>query len=435
MSENPLHRQDLIGRLVACSEQQFSGWLTITQEQGTPGSQLRWGLHFFLGRLIGEMGGQHPTRRWRRQLIRRCRDLQLKDAEDLAYGHRRGYHYQALVQEVAAGRIRREEAAAVIEGSLAETVVDLLQRESWQTHPRGLIYSYSPEDTLSPLDAAMIPVGVRYVLQQAQREWLEWSKAGLSEWSPNLAPVIADRERLRQRTSATSFRNLCTLLDGHETSRRWRECTLRDLAVKVGQDPVLVAQSLLPYVNADILRWVEIPDLERPRTDLIPTPPPHSPQKTSARAALGPALSPLVAYVDDSAMDGRVMEQVLDHLGCRAMVIPDPLQALPLVLETRPHLIFLDLVMPAMSGYELCGQFRRSSALKEIPIIIVTSSDGLVDRVRAKIVGATGFMAKPIDRAQVLTTLVTQNVLPPPTDLEPPRSAPRIQDRQDPLSA
>ncbi|MCG8367881.1 MAG: response regulator, partial [Pseudanabaenales cyanobacterium] len=71
-------------------------------------------------------------------------------------------------------------------------------------------------------------------------------------------------------------------------------------------------------------------------------------------------------------------------------------QALMGLLEHRPTLIFLDLAMPIVNGYELCAQIRRVSTFKNTPIIIVSSNDGVVDRIQAKNVGASDFLAKPI---------------------------------------
>ncbi|NES25026.1 MAG: response regulator, partial [Symploca sp. SIO3E6] len=75
------------------------------------------------------------------------------------------------------------------------------------------------------------------------------------------------------------------------------------------------------------------------------------------------------------------------------------------LLEHKPELIFLDLVMPIANGYEICAQIRRVSAFQEIPVIIITSSDGIVDRVRAKVVGSSGFLTKPIEQEKVLHIL------------------------------
>jgi two-component system, chemotaxis family, response regulator PixG len=85
-------------------------------------------------------------------------------------------------------------------------------------------------------------------------------------------------------------------------------------------------------------------------------------------------------------------------------------KALVQLLEHKPDLIFLDLVMPIANGYEICAQIRRVSAFKETPVIILTSNDGIVDRVRAKMVGSSGFLAKPIEQDRVLSVL--QKYLP-----------------------
>ncbi|MDR9403051.1 MAG: response regulator, partial [Halothece sp. Uz-M2-17] len=71
---------------------------------------------------------------------------------------------------------------------------------------------------------------------------------------------------------------------------------------------------------------------------------------------------------------------------------------------------FLDLIMPNTNGYEICTQLRRVSSLQEIPIIILTGKDGLIDRMRAKMVGATQYMSKPVDRSTILESV--QKYLP-----------------------
>jgi chemotaxis family two-component system response regulator PixG len=74
-------------------------------------------------------------------------------------------------------------------------------------------------------------------------------------------------------------------------------------------------------------------------------------------------------------------------------------------MSRKPALIFLDLVMPNANGYEICGQLRKLSIFKETPIVILTGQDGIVDRVRAKLVGASDFLSKPVDATTVVNVI------------------------------
>jgi chemotaxis family two-component system response regulator PixG len=112
--------------------------------------------------------------------------------------------------------------------------------------------------------------------------------------------------------------------------------------------------------------------------------------------------SPLIACVDDSPQVCQMLEQILVPQGLRFIKIQDPVQALPILIENKPDLIFLDLVMPVASGYEICAQLRRISVFANTPVIILTGSDGLFDRVRAKVVGSTDFITKPVVADKVL---------------------------------
>ncbi|KYC35821.1 hypothetical protein WA1_05865 [Scytonema hofmannii PCC 7110] len=120
--------------------------------------------------------------------------------------------------------------------------------------------------------------------------------------------------------------------------------------------------------------------------------------------------SPLIAYIDDSRSDSLKMAYILTKSGYRCINIQESVSALTTLLENKPSLIFLDLVMPIANGYEICAQIRRVSALNNTPVIILTSNDGIVDRVRAKMVGSSGFLAKPITTEKVLK--IIQKYLP-----------------------
>jgi chemotaxis family two-component system response regulator PixG len=244
------------------------------------------------------------------------------------------------------------------------------------------------------------------------QDWEAWQQAGLAKYSPNLAPKISNAEELRWQTSPAVYRNLTTLIDGNQT--------LRDLAVKLKQNPLPLAQSLMPYVQKGLIGLEEVKDF--PSYSVKP-----ATATTSFFAPSGNSVSPersqstevTVAYIDDSRLDSQTMSHILNQAGYQFLNIQDPVKALPLLLEHKPSLIFLDLVMPIANGYEICAQIRRISAFKDTPVIILTSNDGIVDRVRAKIVGSSGFLAKPINSEKVLATL--QRYLPTSTTAQSQR--------------
>ena len=99
------------------------------------------------------------------------------------------------------------------------------------------------------------------------------------------------------------------------------------------------------------------------------------------------------------------MCNIFNFTGYRSVSIQRSVQALTVLLEQKPDLIFLDLVMPITNGYELCSQIRRVSLFQETPIIILTGNDGVIDRVRAKMAGASDFMSKPIEKEKIVSVI------------------------------
>ena len=150
----------------------------------------------------------------------------------------------------------------------------------------------------------------------------------------------------------------------------------------------------------------------QPNPLLFPNYQTASPPKTTAKTELSDTdLNPptanqsMVVYVEDSPGDSEAMATILQGTGYDYGSIRDPLKALPMLLELKPQLIFLDLVMPFTNGYEMCAQIRRTPTFRKTPIVIVTNNDGIIDRVRAKLVGASGFFSKPVNKERVVDAL------------------------------
>ena len=85
------------------------------------------------------------------------------------------------------------------------------------------------------------------------------------------------------------------------------------------------------------------------------------------------------------------------------MVASDGQGALESIAQSRPDLVLLDVMMPRMSGFEVCRAIKSDEALRDIPVVMVTALDSVVDQDRAKSEGADGYMVKPIDRDELRT--------------------------------
>ena len=183
------------------------------------------------------------------------------------------------------------------------------------------------------------------------------------------------------------FQNLSQLLDGKQT--------LRDLSIRMKRDIVTVVRSLLPYIQLGLVQLNEVGDISPPAS--APIAQKLFKNKTHRRIT--------IACIDDSPSICQTMESIITEAGYNFVKEMDGLRAIAVLLSRKPDLIFLDLVMPNTNGYEICSQLRKLTFFKNTPIVILTGNDGIVDRVRAKMVGSTDFLGKPAKPEQVLETI------------------------------
>lgn len=109
-----------------------------------------------------------------------------------------------------------------------------------------------------------------------------------------------------------------------------------------------------------------------------------------------------IISVDDSPTILKEISRCLEDENVAVVTINDPIKAVMSIIRHKPDLILLDLNMAGIDGYELCRIIRNNSMFKEIPIIFVTGSKGIIDKVKARMVGASGYLTKPFTRAELL---------------------------------
>ncbi|MGJ8635895.1 MAG: response regulator [Phycisphaerales bacterium] len=110
-----------------------------------------------------------------------------------------------------------------------------------------------------------------------------------------------------------------------------------------------------------------------------------------------------VLIVDDNEQNLELLQAYLDDLGGPVRVVSDGIQAIESVKKDPPDIILLDIMMPRMSGYQVCKQLKDSSETKDIPIIMVTALSEVGDVERAIDVGADDFLTKPVNKLELLT--------------------------------
>ena len=109
-----------------------------------------------------------------------------------------------------------------------------------------------------------------------------------------------------------------------------------------------------------------------------------------------------VMVVDDSKTIRRTAETLLRREGYPVITATDGFEALSLIADHRPAIIFLDIMMPRLDGYQTCALIKHHRVFRETPVVMLSSKDGLFDRARGRVVGSDSYLTKPFTREELL---------------------------------
>lgn len=115
-----------------------------------------------------------------------------------------------------------------------------------------------------------------------------------------------------------------------------------------------------------------------------------------------------ILVVDDSKTIRRTAETLLTKEGCQVFTAIDGFDALSKIADHQPDLIFVDIMMPRLDGYETCSLIKHNKMFKETPVIMLSSKDGLFDRARGRIVGSEQYLTKPFTKDELLGAISNQ---------------------------
>ncbi|MCZ8062449.1 twitching motility response regulator PilG [Silanimonas sp.] len=109
-----------------------------------------------------------------------------------------------------------------------------------------------------------------------------------------------------------------------------------------------------------------------------------------------------VMVIDDSKTIRRTAETLLKKEGCEVVTANDGFEALGRIAEVQPQVIFVDIMMPRLDGYQTCALIKSNQLFKNTPVIMLSSKDGLFDKARGRIVGSEQYLTKPFTRDELL---------------------------------
>jgi two-component system, chemotaxis family, response regulator PixG len=409
MDTDNLAVYSLVEQLRGYGRKQFTGKLELHNAK-----DCKWSIYYCHGRLVWASGGIHNHRRWRRLMGQYKVKIDFSKISLRTNEEVRLWDYHVLVILMKRIVLTREQISPIIESFVQEVLFDIIQCAANER----ITYYCDFEDEITPIISL---IHSEQAIDRAHQEWLKWRKAGIADLSPNIAPWIKRPEQLKEEASELTYKTLVTILDGRRS--------MRELSTWMKKDLFTLVQSLLVYYHRGMVGLTEVADIEAPITasfsesttyEAIISQENNQIQSLPKEQTLS---RPLIACVDDSNQVCATIERIVTSFGFGFLGIRDSITVLPLLIEHQPELILLDLVMPIVGGYELCSQIRRIPEFKNTPILILTSNDSFIDRIRAKVVGSTSFISKSDSHEKIgeqinKYLLGSQNALKEPSDLD-----------------
>ncbi|WP_353931127.1 response regulator [Okeanomitos corallinicola TIOX110] len=366
--------KELIKELSLCRKFKYTGELNIKNNQGRT-----WIFYYQYGQVVWATGGKHPYRRLCRNILQYSPQVDISNSKYFTENILVDYWDYLVLKTLYANQdISKPDINNIVKSTISEVLFDIFQH----INSSSLSFDKNQELLLKP---SFSSIDINTLVSQVGESLYKWKEAGLEGICPELVPVLQQPEQLKQQVTPLVYQNLQRLINGKNT--------LWEISVKMKKNIVQITRSLLPYIRQNIINLIEVPDLPLPTNKI---------KKISQFKVAKNTNVPLIACIDDSPQICQILDQIITAHGMRFIGIEHPLQALPILIENKPDLIFLDLVMPVVSGYEVCEQLRRCSYFTKTPIVILTGNDGVFDRVRSRVFGATEFITKPVESEKII---------------------------------
>lgn len=336
-----------------------------------------WFVFFVSGRVVYAADHSYGQMKRLRDYLRRYDVVdQLRYFNDSAIATNNNPEYAYLWLLLEKNILNPSQARSIISCMVQETLFELLNL-------RQGIFTFELGNALDP---PMVSFEMGPLITQITKQVQEWKQFHPHIQSPDQVMVITDKEKLESTLSENLYQRLIFWANG--------KTSLRQLARYLHRDLPTVARGLYPYIEQGLLQ------VKNPMPAIAPQTKSPSPWDTFPSVRL-----PYIACIDDDLTVGKQIELMVSRQGYQILLITDPLDTFSQLFQCPPDLILCDITMPRLDGYEICAMLRHSIVFRQTPIIMLTGKEAFMDRVRARMAGATDYLTKPFGEGELLLLL------------------------------
>jgi chemotaxis family two-component system response regulator PixG len=393
-----LHPIDLLKQIASS---QASGYLDVLDDS------VRYKIYFSYGRLIYATHSVDPLERLERQLrflSHKVKTLtrQIRSEVSLEFEGKINLtedipaDYLAIFWLVEHQHLQKEEAIRLITRLNLEVLESFLSLSD--VRERIFVKHSQQLEKIGSFDTLQI-------LEKCCHRLDAWKKISPRICSSYQRPYFFSNQFSKENLSQEKQEKLSHLLRGFN---------FRQLGALLNQDELKLAQRLSPLIAKGAILVRE----PQPPFDRLPKISDYAQsnvetEEITTELELNTTLERIdqasiiqtkqtIACIDDSPTVLKEINRFLGEERFKICTISDSIKALTLLIRLEPDLILMDVGMPKLDGYQLCGMLRKHSRFRSTPIIMVTGNKGLIDRVKARMAGATDYMTKPFTQAELL---------------------------------
>ena len=366
----------------ALKQNRFSGKLCFQN-----GLDIEWVFFLYLGRIVYVTGGRHPIRRWRRNVIAYFPQIAEKLQQELqidSFGSSADtlmtWDYYLLCLWVEQDKIDLEKVTKYIRALTNEVLFEITQANT-------VSFQLFTQEKSAFKSLAMIDAQKQ--ITHVAKVWQQWIELGFQNISPDLAPQIVNFQTLKESSSEKTYQFLTKVLDGKQT--------IRDLAFQKKTNNATFLRSIFHYLQLGDIDLIEVPDIPLPTTITEALE-----KQKSNQQDIPDVKKRLIVCVAVNPIMNRIMEKVAQVADYDFVSEKNYLEAMSLLLESKPNIIFLDIELPGMNGYEICTQLRKIDDFKKVPIILLGKNITLVERMKSKLSGASELFQQSMDIRSLL---------------------------------